>query len=165
MTGADTRRIPWSCRMATLAIFLAALACRRESVGPGSTGDDLGVAGVALGDSVGGVFAPPIAIQGTIVDEATGSGIAAATVIVLKPGVGPDRWESSPADSTASLMAGAALSDSAGRWWIDDLVRGRDYTVMVAARGYRPAVFEDGLSLLPDDSSPTRIAPVRLQSR
>ena len=164
MSGAETRRFLWSCRMATLAIFLTVLACRRESVGPGSTGDDLGAA-AALGDSVGGVFAPPIAIEGTIVDEATGSGIAAATVIVLKPGVGPDRWESSNADSTASLMAGAALSDSAGRWWIDDLVRGRDYTVMVAARGYRPAVFADGLSLLPDDPSPTRIAPVLLQSR
>jgi hypothetical protein len=62
-------------------------------------------------------------------------------------------------------MAGAALSDSAGHWWIDNLVRGRDYTVMIAARGYRPAVFEDGLRLLPDDSSPIRIAPVLLQSR
>ena len=62
-------------------------------------------------------------------------------------------------------MAGAALSDSIGEWWIEDLLRGRDYTVMVAARGYRPAVFEDGLSLLADDTSPTRIAPVPLQPR
>ena len=165
MKGAETRRFLWPCRVAPLALFLAASACRPESVGPGSTADDLGTATVALGDSVGGIFAPPIAIEGTIVDEATGSGIAAATVIVLKPGVGRDRWESSSADSTASLMAGAALSDSAGHWWIDDLVRGRDYTVMVAARDYRPAVFEDGLSLLPDDPSPTRIAPVLLQPR
>jgi hypothetical protein len=146
-------------------VSTAALACRQESVGPGRTGDEAGGAAVALGDSVGGIFAPPIAIEGKIVDETTGSGIAGATVIVLKPGVAPNRWESSPADSTASLMAGAALSDSTGQWWIDDLARGRDSTVRVVARGYRPAVFEDGLSLLPDDSSPTRIAPVPLQSR
>ncbi|HET6341976.1 MAG TPA: carboxypeptidase-like regulatory domain-containing protein [Gemmatimonadota bacterium] len=158
MNVAETRRF-------FLPIVLAALACRQESVGPGPNDDDLGAAAVALGDSVTGIFAPPIAIEGKIVDERTGSGIAGATVIVLRPGVGPDRWESSPADSTASLMAGAALSDSAGHWWIDDLVRGRDYTVMIAARGYRPAVFEDGLSLLQGDSSPTRIAPVLLKSR
>jgi hypothetical protein len=36
---------------------------------------------------------------------------------------------------------------------------------MIAARGYRPAVFQDGLSLLPDDTSPTRIAPVPLEPR
>lgn len=162
MDGAKTKRFPVS--VATFAILCAAFACRRESVGPRPAGDE-GTAAVALGDSVGSLFASPIAVEGRVVDEATGDGIPGATVTVLRPGVGPERWESSPADSTASLMAGAALSDSGGRWWIDDLVRGRDYTVMVAARGYRPAVFEDGLSLLPDDSSPTRIAPVPLQRR
>jgi len=165
MDGAKTKRFVRPVPLAGLAIPIVALACRQESVGPGSARDGVGSAAVAVGDSVGGLFASPIAIEGRIVDEATGSGIAGATVIVLRPGVGPDSWESSPADSTASLMAGAALSDSAGHWWIDDLVRGRDYTVMVAARGYRPAVFEDGLSLLPDDGSPTRIAPVPLQPR
>jgi hypothetical protein len=165
MNGTETRRFLGPAPVATAAMLLAALACRQENVGPGPTGDEVGPVAVTPGDSVGGLFAPPIAIEGRIVDEATGNGIGGATVIVLKPGVGPDSWESSPADSTASLMAGAALSDSTGRWWIDDLVRGRDYTVMVAARGYRPAVFEDGLSLLPDDGSPIRIAPVALQSR
>lgn len=150
--------------VALALVLLASPACRQESVGPGPTADKAGAA-VAPGDSAGGVFSPPVAILGKVVDEATGSAIAGATVIVLQPGVDPARWASSPADSTASLMAGAALSDSAGQWWIEDLVRGRDYTVMVAARGYRPAVFQDGLTLLPDDTSPTRIAPVPLQSR
>ena len=150
--------------LAFLALGVAAtLACRQESVGPGP--GESGTAAVALGDSVGGLFSPPVAILGKVVDEGTGSSIAGATVIVLRPGVDPARWATSRADSTASLMAGAALSDSAGEWWIEDLVRGRDYTVMVAARGYRPAVFEDGLSLLPDDTSPTRIAPVPLERR
>lgn len=147
-----------------LAVVVA-LACRQESVGPGPAADGSGAAAVAIGDSVGRFPAPSIAILGMIIDDETGSAIAGATVIVLRPGVDPARWASSPADSTASLMAGAALSDSAGQWWIEDLARGRVYTVMVAARGYRPAVFQDGLSLLPDDRSPTRIAPVPLQSR
>lgn len=165
MDGTETRRVPRPSVVAVFAVLAAALACRQESVGPGPAGDGAGGAGVALGDSVGGSFAAPIAIQGKVVDESTGRGIAGATVIVLRPGVDPARWASSPADSTAALVAGAALSDSAGQWWVDDLVRGQDYTVMVAARGYRPAVFEDGLSLLPDDANPTRIAPVPLQSR
>ncbi len=165
MDGTETRRVPRLGVVAAFAVLATALACRQENVGPGPAGDEAGAAGVALGDPVGGPFAPPIAIQGKIVDQSTGSGIAGATVIVLKPGVDAARWASSPADSTAALMAGAALSDSAGQWWVDDLVRGQDYTVMVAARGYRPALFEDGLSLLPDDASPTRVAPVPLQSR
>jgi hypothetical protein len=144
-------------------VLVGAFACRQESVRPGPGGT--GAAAAALGDSVGGLFPPSVAILGKVVEDRTGSAIAGATVIVLEPGVDPARWASGPADSTASLMAGAALSDSAGQWWIEDLVRGRDYTVMIAARGYRPAVFQDGLSLLPDDTSPTRIAPVPLQPR
>ena len=165
MNGVRTNRSLRPATVAMLVILLVALACRQESVGPGPAGRRVEAGAFGPGDSGGGLFASPIAIEGRIVDQATGGGIAGATVIVLRPGVGPDRWGSSPADSTASLMAGAALSDSAGHWWIDDLVRGRDYTVLVAARGYRPAVFEDGLSLLPDDASPTRIAPVPLQPR
>lgn len=145
-------------------MLLAAGACRQGQAGSGPTRDQAGAAAVPA-DSPGPLLATPIAIEGRVVDETTDGGIAGATVIVLRPGVGPGRWEASPADSMGSLMAGAAVSDSAGRWWIDDLLRGRDYTVMVAARGYRPAVFEDGLSLRADDATPTRIAPVRLQPR
>lgn len=148
--------------MVGLAMLLAAGACRQGKAGSGPTGDQ---AGAAPADSAAPLLATPIAIEGRVVDETTGGGIPGATVIVLRPGVGAGRWEASPADSMATLMAGAAVSDSAGRWWIDDLLRGRDYTVMVAARGYRPAVFEDGLSLLADDETPTRIAPVLLQPR
>lgn len=154
---------PWLAVVVALAV-IGAFACRRENVGPGDEGDGAG-AGIAVGDPVGGLQAAPIAIGGKVVDETTGSAIPGATVIVLRPGVDPERWASGPADSTAGLMAGAAVADSAGDWWVDDLARGRSYTVMVAARGYRPAVFENGLSLLPGDPSPTRIAPVTLRAR
>lgn len=150
--------------MVSLAMLLAAGACRQGKAGSGPTGDQAGTA-PAPADSAAPFLATPIAIEGRVVDETTGGGISGATVIVLRPGVGVGRWEASPEDSMASLMAGAAVSDSAGGWWIDDLLRGTDYTVMVAARGYRPAVFEDGLSLLADDETPTRIAPVLLQPR
>ena len=74
-----------------MLVLVGALACRRESVGPGA-----GVGGTnraVLGDSVGGVFSPPVAIQGIVVDEVTGAAIAGATVIVLRPGVDPARWQ------------------------------------------------------------------------
>jgi hypothetical protein len=62
-------------------------------------------------------------------------------------------------------MAGAAMTDSLGRYEVADLPRGLDFTVVVAARGHDPAVFENGLTVRPDDPPFTRIADVRLEPR
>ncbi|HEU4464296.1 MAG TPA: hypothetical protein VFS53_04555, partial [Gemmatimonadota bacterium] len=61
--------------------------------------------------------------------------------------------------------AGAAMTDSTGRYEVPALTRGADFTVVIAARGHEPAVFESGLTVRPDDPSLTRLADVRLERR
>lgn len=106
-----------------------------------------------------------VTVEGRVVDAETGSGIPSAYFVILRPGVTPADWEASEGDSTAALMEAAVVSDSAGTVSVPDLPRGRRYTVMIAAAGYEPAVFDQGLAIRPDDSSPTRIEPVRLEPR
>jgi hypothetical protein len=86
-------------------------------------------------------------------------------VIVLAPGVSFDQWERSAAEEVKELMAGAAVTDSLGRFEVPDLPRGSEFTVVVAAQGHAPAVFESGLSVRPDDPPITRLADVRLEPR
>lgn len=156
---------------ALILVALTVSACRQESTGLGKGGprpETTGSADAALtvtSDSLLDLFLPPVAIEGRVVDEGTGAGVDGAYVIVLRPGVSHDEWEASASEEAVSLMAGVARSDESGRYRVEELVRDRDYTVMIAAHGYRPAIFEGGLSLLSSDSSPTRIEPVPLRPR
>lgn len=114
--------------------------------------------------------APPpdsvdVTVAGRVLDDETGEGLAGGYVIVLAPGVSFAEWERSADEDVEGLMAGAAMTDSLGRYEVADLPRGLDFTVVVAARGHDPAVFENGLTVRPDDPPFTRIADVRLEPR
>lgn len=113
----------------------------------------------------GGRAEGAVTVEGRVVDAETGGGIPRAYFVILRPGVTPADWEASQGDSTAALMEAAVVSDSAGAVTVPDLPRGRRYTVMIAAAGYEPAVFDGGLAIRSDDISPTRIKPVRLDPR
>lgn len=106
-----------------------------------------------------------VTVSGRVVDDETGEGVAGGYVIVLAPGVSFEDWERSSDEEVEELMAGAAVTDSFGRYEVPDLPRGTDFTVVVAARGHAPAVFENGLTVRPDDPPLTRIADVRLEPR
>lgn len=106
-----------------------------------------------------------VTVAGRVLDDETGEGLAGGYVIVLAPGVSFDEWERSPDESVEGLMAGAAVTDSLGRYEVPDLPRGLDFTVVVAAPEHAPAVFEHGLTVKPDDPPLTRIADVRLEPR
>lgn len=106
-----------------------------------------------------------VTVVGRVLDDATGEGVAGGYVIVLAPGISFGDWERSSEADVEELMAGAAVTDSLGRYAVADLPRGLDFTVIVAARGHTPAVFEGGLSVEPDDPPLTRIADVRLDPR
>jgi hypothetical protein len=108
---------------------------------------------------------PDVTVAGRVVDDETGEGVSGGYVIVLAPGVSFEDWERSSDQEVEELMAGAAVTDSAGRYEVPDLPRGLDFTVVVAARGHAPAVFESGLTVRPDDPPITRIADVRLEPR
>ncbi|HET6361890.1 MAG TPA: carboxypeptidase-like regulatory domain-containing protein [Gemmatimonadota bacterium] len=106
-----------------------------------------------------------VTVAGRVVDDETGEGVPGGYVIVLAPGVSFEEWEGSSDEEVEELMAGAAVTDSLGRYEVPDLPRGLDFTVVVAARGHTPAIFESGLSVRPDDPPVTRIADVRLEPR
>ena len=106
-----------------------------------------------------------VTVAGRVVDDDTGEGVPGGYVIVLAPGVTFEDWEKSSDEEVEELMAGAAVTDSLGRYEVPDLPRGLDFTVVVAARGHTPAIFESGLTVRPDDPPITRIADVRLEPR
>lgn len=106
-----------------------------------------------------------VTVAGRVVDDQTGEGVSGGYVIVLAPGVSFEDWEKSSDDEVEEMMAGAAVTDSTGSYEVPDLPRGLDFTVVVAARGHTPAVFESGLTVRPDDPPLTRIADVRLEPR
>ena len=106
-----------------------------------------------------------VTVAGRVVDDETGAGVPGGYVIVLAPGVSFEEWERTSDAKVEDLMAGAAVTDSLGRYEVPDLPRGTDFTVVVAARGHAPAVFESGLTVRPDDPIVTRIADVRLEPR
>jgi len=153
-------------RFPGFALFVAGLplaaACGGEDAGTraGSAAADSGIAVTA---------APPdevdVTVSGRVVDAESREGVPDGYVIVLAPGVSFADWEGSPAEQIEDLMAGAAVTDSLGRFEVADLPRGRDFTVVVAARGHEPAVFEGGLTVRPDDPPFTRLADVELAPR
>ena len=154
-------------RLTVLAVCLPlAAGCGAQEVDTRLEADSLasegGVAvtsGIPVPDSV------PVTVAGRVIDEETGEGVSGGYVIVLAPGVSFEEWEKSSDEEVEELMAGAAVTDSMGRYEVDDLPRGLDFTVVVAARGHSPAVFEAGLTVRPDDPPLTRIADVRLEPR
>lgn len=107
----------------------------------------------------------PVTVTGRVLDESTGEGLPGTYVIVLAPGVTFEEWERSPDGQVEGLMAGAALTDSVGRYEVPDLARGAEFTVVIAARGHEPAVFESGLTVRPDDPATTKLSDVRLAPR
>jgi hypothetical protein len=106
-----------------------------------------------------------VTVAGRVIDDDTGEAVSGGYVIVLAPGVSFEDWEKSSDEEVEELMAGAAVTDSAGHYEVPDLPRGLDFTVVVAARGHAPAIFESGLTVRPDDPPVTRIADVRLEPR
>ena len=119
---------------------------------------------VTAGSSVASA-AEGVTVTGRVVDDETGEGLAGGYVIVLAPGVSFGEWERSPDGDVEALMAGATMTDSMGRYEVPSLTRGAEFTVVIAARGHAPAVFEGGLTVLPDDPAITRLADVRLERR
>lgn len=160
--------MPFQLRSLLLPALAAGvpLACGNEAAEPGGPRSAIPtdsltavVAGAAAAQS------PDVTVAGRVLDDSTGEALAGGYVIVLAPGVSFDQWERSAAEEVKDLMAGAAVTDSLGRFEVPDLPRGSDFTVVVAARGHEPAVFESGLTVRPDDPPITRLADVRLEPR
>lgn len=148
--------------LAILVALLPLVSCGSDEAGsrPPLTRADSGLAVTA-----GPAEAVDVTVGGRVVDAESREGLPGGYVIVLAPGVSFADWEGSSGEQIEDLMAGAAVTDSLGRFEVPDLPRGRDFTVVVAARGHEPAVFEDGLTVRPDDPAFTRLADVELSPR
>jgi hypothetical protein len=107
--------------------------------------------------------AGPVTVTGRVIESGTDRGIPGAWLVVLEPGVDLEEWEASDGEAVEGLMAAAVVSDSTGRYRLAALPRGHDYTVMIAARGFRSAVFERGLTVEPDAPALKEMAPVPLE--
>ncbi|HUP19933.1 MAG TPA: carboxypeptidase-like regulatory domain-containing protein [Gemmatimonadota bacterium] len=105
----------------------------------------------------------PVAVTGRVVEAGTDRGVPGAWIVVLEPGVDLAEWEASDGEEVEGMMAAAVVSDSAGRYRVAALPRGHDYTVMIAARGYRSAVFEGGLTIEADAPAVKEMTPVPLE--
>lgn len=150
-----------SMGFALLAVA-AAVACNDEDV---ASRTETAVADSGLAVTAGPAEAADVTVTGRVVDAESREGVADGYVIVLAPGISFADWEESAPEEIEDLMAGAAVTDSLGRFEVPDLPRGRDFTVVVAARGHEPAVFESGLTVRPDDPPFTRLADVELAPR
>ena len=141
------------------------IACGDEAAEPGAPRSALPTDSLTAVVAGAAAQSPDVTVAGRVVDDSTGAALPGGYVIVLAPGVSFDQWERSAAEEVKDLMAGAAVTDSLGRFEVPDLPRGSDFTVVVAARGHEPAVFESGLTVRPDDPPITRLADVRLEPR
>jgi hypothetical protein len=159
----------WLPPLVACVLWLAACGDERQPSAAGAVGsiDTADSAAPAMRVSPEDLLSGSVdvTVSGRVVDDETGAGVPGGYVIVLAPGVSFEDWERSSDEEVEELMAGAAVTDSLGRYEVPDLPRGTDLTVVVAARGHSPAVFESGLTVRPDDPPFTRIADVRLEPR
>jgi hypothetical protein len=149
-------------RLAVTIGMLVLAGCRREESAraPDTTEESPRSGGAADTTSI---RTGPVTIQGAVLDEVTGDGVAGAIVIVLKPGVSSQEWgQARGPDATQALMAAVAVADARGLYEVPDLERGRSYTVMVTAEGYAPVIFENGLDVTATDPAIIRMQPVEL---
>lgn len=158
-------RFPRSWLPPLAAAVLSLPACEDEPVMRAAGAFDSVASGTRVSPEMTTTATVDVTVAGRVVDDRTGEGVSGGYVIVLAPGVSFADWEKSSDEEVEQLMAGAAVTDSLGRYEVPDLPRGLDFTVVVAARGHSPAIFEQGLSVRPDDPPVTRIADVRLEPR
>ncbi|HJR53794.1 MAG TPA: hypothetical protein VJ982_08755 [Gemmatimonadota bacterium] len=151
--------------LAGAGLLSLALFCGDETETRASAAADPAATGTRVSPDTTATGAVDVTVAGRVVDDETGEGVPGGYVIVLAPGVSFSEWEESSDEEVEDLMAGAAVTDSLGRYEVPDLPRGVDFTVVVAARGHSPAIFEQGLTVRSDDPPITRIADVRLEPR
>jgi hypothetical protein len=104
-----------------------------------------------------------VTLKGQIVDADTQEGIPGAVVLLLKPGVSLNDLTN---DNLEENTAAYGQADQDGYYITAPPVeRGQTYTVVVAADGYQPGIFEDGLEIGDNDADLLDIDPIPLTAR
>lgn len=155
-------------RRPPLAGLMALALAAAVSCGGGEGRPEAGAAAAADSappDSapVARTVADGVTVAGRVFATASDEPVGGAYVVVLRPGVPFERWEASAGEETGSLIQAAVRSDSTGAWHVPGLPRGETFTVMIAARGYRTAAFDLGLTVEADAPAVKTIDPVGLE--
>ncbi|NTU65949.1 MAG: hypothetical protein HGB05_21715, partial [Chloroflexi bacterium] len=96
-------------------------------------------------------------LQGTITNSDTGRGIDGAQVFIIKEGLSAT---DAAADDTVTRteVVASGVSDASGLYRTDAAVpRGRTYSVIIIARGYRPIVADGGIEVPTDATNPYQV--------
>lgn len=128
-----------------------------------STADTARTSPETAADSSPAAPSDGVTVAGRVVAEESGEAVSGAYVVVLRPGVPFEEWESAAGEETGTLIEAAVRADSTGKYRVPRLERGREYTVMIAARGYRSAAFDLGLTVEPDAPAVKTMDPVALE--
>jgi Zn-dependent metalloprotease len=104
-------------------------------------------------------------LEGTVTNSDTGRGIEGAQVFILKAGISAT---DAAADDTVtrSEVAASGVSDASGFYRTDVAIpRGKTYSVIVIARGYRSIVADDGIDVPADATNPYQVDATMRKSK
>jgi hypothetical protein len=96
-------------------------------------------------------------LQGYVTNSDTGRGIEGVQVFIIKEGLSATQ---AAADDTVTRneVIATGLSDASGLYRTDAAIpRGRTYSVIIIARGYRPIVADDGIEVPSGATNPYQV--------
>jgi Zn-dependent metalloprotease len=104
-------------------------------------------------------------VEGTIANSDTGRGIEGAQVFILKEGLSA----SDAADDdtvTRNEVIASGVSDASGFYRTDVAIpRGKTYSAIVIAKGYRPIIADDGIDIPADATNPYQVDATMRKSK
>ncbi|CAG0935502.1 bacillolysin [Thermoflexales bacterium] len=93
-------------------------------------------------------------LEGNVTNSDTGRGIEGAQVFILKEGLSATEAAVDDTVSRSEVIA-SGVSDASGFYRTDTAIpRGKTYSVIVIARGYRPIIADDGIDIPASASNP-----------
>jgi hypothetical protein len=93
-------------------------------------------------------------LEGNVTNSDTGRGIEGAQVFILKEGLSATEAAADDTVSRSEVIA-SGVSDASGFYRTDTAIpRGKTYSVIVIARGYRPIIADDGIDIPASASNP-----------
>jgi hypothetical protein len=104
-------------------------------------------------------------LQGNITNSDTKRGIEGAQVFILKEGL--SATDAAADDSvTRSEVIATGVSDASGFYRTDVAVpRGKTYSAIVIAKGYRPIIADDGIDVPSDATNPYQVDATMRKSK
>lgn len=117
------------------------------------------------GPSVPQAGANTVFLRGTVVDADTRRGIEGAQVFIMKPGLSATQAAADDQVTRSEIIAQAA-SDANGLYQTDvALPVGQAYSAIIIARGYRPILADDGISIPQNATNPFTVDATMRRSR